>query len=230
VSFMITLWAGSLPPVLERLPDAQLRHLAVFTSRSREEGRERFRLHVGYFDDLSAAEPILDRVRQWYPSAWAVPAERHTALARLPALAALGPSLPVPPVPPDREAVACGALAIDPIGPPDAAPVPLFMHDSVDSPVAAPCPLTPRQTLTLLEEPAVREPAVAEPAVPEPAVAEPVVPEQAVAEPVVPEPAAPTFRDGGHARAPLEVSEWRAAAPKTSSKPKATSWLKRLTA
>jgi hypothetical protein len=215
VSFMITLWAGSLPPVLARLPDAQLRHLAVFTSRSREEGRERFRLHVGYFDDLSAAEPVLDRVRQWYPSAWAVPAERHAALARLPALAALAPSLTVPPVPPEREAVACGALAIDPIRPPDG----LLLHESVDSPVAAPSWLTPRQTLTLLEEPAVREPAVAEAVVAEPTVAEPVVPEPA-----------PTFRDGGHARAPLEVSEWRAAAPKTSSKPKATSWLKRLTA
>jgi hypothetical protein len=211
VSFMITLWAGSLPPVLERLPDAQLRHLAVFTSRSREEGRERFRLHVGYFDDLSAAEPILDRVRQWYPSAWAVPAERHATLARLPALAALAPSLPVPPAPPEREAVACGALAIDPIRPPDA----LLTHESVDSPVAAPSWLTPRETLALLEEPAVREPAVRERAVPEP---------------VAPEPAAPTFRDGGRVRAPLEVSEWRAAAPKTSSKPKATSWLKRLTA
>jgi hypothetical protein len=172
VSFMITLWAGSLPPVLERLPDAQLRHLAVFTSRSREEGRERFRLHVGYFDDLSAAESILGRVRQWYPSAWAVPAERHAALVRLPALVA---------------------------------PVPLSMHDSADSPVEAPSSLTPRETLTLLEEPAVPEP-------------------------TVPEPAAPTFRGGGPARAPLEISEWRAAAPKSPRKPKATSWLKRLTA
>jgi hypothetical protein len=192
VSFMITLWAGSLPPVLARLPDAQLQHLAVFSSRSREEGRERFRLHVGYFDDLSAAERTLHRVRQWYPSAWAVPAEWHAALARLPALVALASSPPVPPVPPEREAAACGALA---------APVPLSMHNSVDSPVAAPCSLTPRETLTLLEEPAA------------------------------PEPAVHTLRgDGGHARAPLEVSEWRAAAPKSPSKPKATSWLKRLTA
>jgi hypothetical protein len=173
VSFVITLWAGSLPPVLARLPDAQLRHLAVFSSRSREEGRERFRLHLGYFDDLPAAERILDRVREWYPSAWAVPAERHAALARLPALVALAPSPPVP----------------------------LLVHDSVDSPVAAPPSLTPRETLTLLEEPAA------------------------------PEPAVPTFRDDGvRARAPLAVSEWRAEAPKSPSKPKATSWLKRLTA
>jgi hypothetical protein len=201
VSFMITLWAGSSPPVLARLPDAQLRHLAVFTSRSREEGRERFRLHVGYFDDLPATERILGRVRQWYPSAWAVPAERHAALARLPALVALAP---LPPVPPEREPVACGALAIDPIRPPDAAPVPpvpLLMRDSVDSTVAAPSSLTPRETLTLLEEPAAQEPAVH------------------------------TFRgDGGHARPPLAVSEWRPEAPKPPSKSKATSWLKRLTA
>jgi hypothetical protein len=177
VSFMITLWAGSSPPVLQRLPDAQLQHLAVFSSRSREEGRERFRLHVGYFDDLSAAERTLHRVRQWYPSAWAVPAERHAALARLPALVARAPS------------------------PPDAAPVPLSMHESVDCPVAAPSSLTPRETLTLLEEPAA------------------------------PEPAVHMFRgDGGHAGAPLEVSEWRPASPKSPGKPKATSWLKRLTA
>jgi hypothetical protein len=178
VSFMITLWAGSLPPVLARLPDAQLQHLAVFSSRSREEGRERFRLHVGYFDDLPAAEGILDRVREWYPSAWAVPAERHAALERLPARVALASSPPVPPV-----------------------PLLLLVHDSVDSPMAAPSSLTPRETLTLLEEPAA------------------------------PVPAVPTFRsDGGHAREPLMVSEWRAEAPKSPSRPKATSWLKRLTA
>jgi hypothetical protein len=220
VSFMITLWAGSLPPVLARLPDAQLQHLAVFSSRSREEGRERFRLHLGYFDDLSTAERTLRRVRQWYPSAWAVPAERHAALARLPALAAPCPLTPretltlleepaapepaapaVPAVPPEREAVAWGALAIDPVRPPDTAPVPLSMHDSVDFPVAAPWPLTPRETLALLEAPAA------------------------------PEPAVHLLRgDGGHPRASLEVSEWRPAAPKSSSKPKATSWLRRLTA
>jgi hypothetical protein len=198
---MINLWAGSSPPVLTRLPDAQLQHLAVFSSRSREEGRERFRLHLGYFDDLPAAERILDRVREWYPSAWAVPAERHAALARLPALGALASSLPVAPVPPEREAIACGALAVDPIRPPEAAPVPLSMHVSVDFPVAAPSPLTPRETLTLLEEPAAPDPAVR------------------------------TFHgDGTPARAPLAVSEWRAEAPKSPSKPKATSWFKRLTA
>jgi hypothetical protein len=187
---MITLWAGSLPPVLARLPDAQLQHLAVFSSRSREEGRERFRLHLGYFDDLSAAERTLRRVRQWYPSAWAVPAERHAALARLPALAAPAPSAPVPPVPPEGAAVACCALAMS---------VPLATHDSVDSPVAAECSLTPRETLTLLEAPAASEPAV-------------------------------HSGDGGHPRASLEVSEWRPAAAKSSSEPKRSSWLKRLTA
>jgi hypothetical protein len=204
VSFMITLWAGSLPPVLARLPDAQLQHLAVFSSRSREEGRERFRLHVGYFDDLSAAERTLHRVRQWYPSAWAVPAERHIALARLPAPVALASSPPAPPVPPEREAVACGALAIDPIRTPDAAPVPLSMHDSVDCPVAAPSSLTPRETLALLEGPAAPETADLH---------------------------VHTVRgDDGPARTPLEVSEWQPAAPKSPRKPKATSWLKRLTA
>jgi hypothetical protein len=216
VSFMITLWAGSLPPVLARLPDAQLRHLAVFTSRSREEGRDRFRLHVGYFDDLSAAERILHRVRQWYPSAWAVPAERHAALARLPSLVPLSPPPDAAPVPPEREAVACGALAVEVAINPIRSPVPLMVHDSADSPVAPPSALTPRETLTLLEEPAVPEPAIPGPTIPEPA---------------MPEPAVRTLRgDGAHARVPLEVSEWRVEAPKSPSRPKARSWLKRLTA
>jgi hypothetical protein len=224
VSFMITLWAGSLPPVLARLPDAQLRHLAVFTSRSREEGRDRFRLHVGYFDDLSAAERILHRVRQWYPSAWAVPAERHAALARLPSL--VPPPPDAAPVPPEREAVAFGALAIEVAIDPIQSAVPLVVHDSADSTVAPPSWLTPRETLTLLEEPAVPEPAVTKPTV-----TKPTVTEQAVTEPTVTEPAAHRFRgDGAHARAPLEVSEWRVEAPKSPSRPKARSWLKRLTA
>jgi hypothetical protein len=104
-------------------------------------------------------------------------------------------------VPPEREAVAWGALSIDPIRPPDTAPMLLAMHDSIDSPVAEACSLTPQETLALLEAPAA------------------------------PEPAAHLLRgDGGHPRASLEVSEWRPADPKSSSKPKATSWLRRLTA
>lgn len=81
-SFIINLWAGSSPLPLARLPRLDLEHLEVFTSRTREEGRERFRLHVGYFDNPRAAERILQRVREVYPTAWVVPAERHLPVAR----------------------------------------------------------------------------------------------------------------------------------------------------
>jgi hypothetical protein len=86
-SVMITVWSGSSPPPLEPLPVPELAHLDVFTSRSSEEGRERYRLHVGYFADPIVAERVLPRVREIYPSAWVVPASRHRPLARLKALA-----------------------------------------------------------------------------------------------------------------------------------------------
>jgi hypothetical protein len=82
-SFIINLWAGSSPPALARLPHLEFQHLEVFTSRTREEGRERFRLHVGYFDNPQVAERILKRVRDVYPTAWVVPADRHLPVARL---------------------------------------------------------------------------------------------------------------------------------------------------
>jgi len=100
-SVMITVWSGSSPPPLEPLPIPGLAHLEVFTSRSSEEGRERYRLHVGYFADPTAAERVLPRVREIYPSAWVVPASRHRPLARLKALAMQGwtaaPDSPVTP-------------------------------------------------------------------------------------------------------------------------------------
>ncbi|MGA2191207.1 MAG: hypothetical protein ABSH33_22045, partial [Steroidobacteraceae bacterium] len=86
-SVMITVWSGSSPPPLEPLAVPELAHLEVFTSRSSEEGRQRYRLHVGYFDDPSAAERVLPRVREIYPCAWVVPASRHRPLVRMPAAA-----------------------------------------------------------------------------------------------------------------------------------------------
>jgi len=100
-AFMITLLAGVAPPVLKRLPAPDLEHLSVFSSRSREDGRDRYRLHVGYFDDESTAQALLERVRIWYPQAWAVAAGRYTVLERLPSLAAPIKEPAHPPVVPD---------------------------------------------------------------------------------------------------------------------------------
>ena len=50
------------------LPD--LKRFTFFVSRRFEEGRERFRLHIGYFATLAEAEEWLAVVREIYPGAW----------------------------------------------------------------------------------------------------------------------------------------------------------------
>ncbi len=49
----------------------ELRRFHFFVSRRFEEGRERFRLHMGYFATLAEAEEWLGVVREIYPGAWA---------------------------------------------------------------------------------------------------------------------------------------------------------------
>jgi hypothetical protein len=166
-SFIINLWAGSSPPVLERLPDEKFQHLTVFTSRSREQGQDRFRLHVGYFDDQVAAEAAVQLVRKWYPSAWVVPANRHTPLAKLrgqgpaPSPVAEPPSSPIA-VPPVLSEVTHTSKSAGPERAPGGADI-LGTPENEN--------LSPVQVLALLEEPVVT-PAVEKPR--EEAVVEPV--------------------------------------------------------
>jgi hypothetical protein len=49
----------------------ELQRFNFFVSRRFEEGRERFRLHMGYFATLAEAEEWLNVVREIYPGAWA---------------------------------------------------------------------------------------------------------------------------------------------------------------
>jgi hypothetical protein len=53
---------------------AELKRFTFFVSRQREDGRERFRLHMGYFASQDEAESLLGAVRDVYPAAWAGPA------------------------------------------------------------------------------------------------------------------------------------------------------------
>ena len=77
------------------LPD--LKRFTFFVSRRFEEGRERFRLHMGYFATLAEAEEWLAVVREIYPGAWAGEApgrklrERAAAAAAAQAQHAAGP-------------------------------------------------------------------------------------------------------------------------------------------
>ena len=75
----------------------ELRRFTFFVSRRFEEGRERFRLHMGYFATLAEAEEWLSVVREIYPGAWAGEApgrklrERAAAAAAAQAQYAAGP-------------------------------------------------------------------------------------------------------------------------------------------
>jgi hypothetical protein len=68
--YVITLCTASLPMVL-RVPFVhELEGFSVFRSHSMEDGRERFRLYVGYFDSATSAHAALPIVRKYYPAAW----------------------------------------------------------------------------------------------------------------------------------------------------------------
>jgi hypothetical protein len=71
-AFVINLVSSTSPVALTRPDHAGLRRFNFFVSRRREQdGRERFRLHMGYFESQEEAEKLLDIVREIYPGAWA---------------------------------------------------------------------------------------------------------------------------------------------------------------
>lgn len=72
--FIVTLASSTTPMALEVPSLAELAGLAVFRSRKVEDGRDRFRLHLGYFESVNAAEAVLPAVRRHFPAAWVGPA------------------------------------------------------------------------------------------------------------------------------------------------------------
>ena len=88
--FVINLCASTTPVALTPPDHAGLKRFTFFVSRRREEGRERFRLHMGYFESQEEAEKLLDIVREIYPGAWAglSPGQRLRARAQARAQAA----------------------------------------------------------------------------------------------------------------------------------------------
>lgn len=73
-SFVINLCASTSPMALSHPNTPELKRYTFFVSRQREDGRERFRLHMGYFASQEEAEALLAAVRDVYPAAWAGPA------------------------------------------------------------------------------------------------------------------------------------------------------------
>ena len=84
-TFVINLCSSTTPMALVH-PDApELKRFRFFISRRLEDGRERFRLHMGHFETLEEAEDWLSVVRDIYPGAWAgeAPGKRLRAGAAL---------------------------------------------------------------------------------------------------------------------------------------------------
>jgi hypothetical protein len=69
--FVINLTSSTTPMALSQPKDPTLAQYTFFVSRRLEDGRERFRLHMGYFETMQSAEEMLVVVRDVYPGAWA---------------------------------------------------------------------------------------------------------------------------------------------------------------
>ena len=95
--YVINLCASTTPMALEQPKDGALKRFSFFISRRREDGRERFRLHMGYFASPDEAQEWLAVVRELYPAAWVgeAPGKKLRAAARAAALEAKGGTAPV---------------------------------------------------------------------------------------------------------------------------------------
>jgi hypothetical protein len=104
--FVLNLCSSTTPMALAQSELPELKRFTFFVSRRFEEGRERFRLHMGYFATLAEAEEWLNVVREIYPGAWAGEApgrklrERAAAAAAAQAQHAVGPQQQRAPSPP----------------------------------------------------------------------------------------------------------------------------------
>jgi hypothetical protein len=96
--FVINLRSSTTPMALSQPNDPALARFKFFMSRRLEDGRERFRLHMGFFETLAEAEEWLATVREIYPGAWAgeAPGKRLKARAAESAAPASAPAAAAP--------------------------------------------------------------------------------------------------------------------------------------
>ena len=183
----------------------ELKRFTFFVSRRFEEGRERFRLHMGYFATLAEAEEWLNVVREIYPGAWAGEApgrklrERAAAAAAAQAQHAAGPQQQggAPRAPAAR-------VATVPPSPPESL--------SMKVPVLQAAPAIARAPAPVAARPVARSAAVAAPAAARAAAAAAVVaPPKAAVVSVPPKYTAPLRASAPAAPAP------RAPAPKAAA-------------
>jgi hypothetical protein len=151
--FVLNLCSSTTPMALAQTELPELKRFTFFVSRRFEEGRERFRLHMGYFATLAEAEEWLSVVREIYPGAWAgeTPGrklrERATAAAAAQARHAVGPQPRVVTAPARAPAPAPAAA------PPPAAAIPAAVRVPV---VHAPPPAARRAAAAPVAAPVAR--------------------------------------------------------------------------
>ena len=162
--FVLNLCSSTTPMALAQTDLPELKRFTFFVSRRFEEGRERFRLHMGYFATLAEAEEWLAVVREIYPGAWAGEApgrklrERAAAAAAAQAQHAAGPQPRVATA--VRETAAPAARTSLP-------PIPLNVP-VVHAPVVQPAPARPRTAPAVAKAPAAAVAARRAPAAPTP--------------------------------------------------------------
>jgi hypothetical protein len=121
--FVINLCASTSPMALAQPNVPALKRYTFFVSRQRDDGRDRFRLHMGYFASQEEADQLLAVVRDIYPAAWTGPAPAGSAPRRN--RAAVRPVAVAPaatPAIPERTAEAPAPVAAAPAIPPPSLP------------------------------------------------------------------------------------------------------------
>ncbi|MCU0757755.1 MAG: hypothetical protein MUF07_00965 [Steroidobacteraceae bacterium] len=144
----------------------ELARYTFFVSRRREEGRERFRLHMGYFATRDEAEQMLALVRDLYPAAWVgeTPGRKLPAVGRGATAAAAAPpsDLPVEPAAPAAARPAAASPAATATSQPPASGA------ATPTPAPAPAPAPATATAAPLPTTAPAAPAAAAPRKPGP--------------------------------------------------------------
>src|SRR5436190_6976236 len=121
--FVINLTSSTTPMALSQPKDPTLAQFSFFVSRRLEDGRERFRLHMGYFETAQAAEEMLVVVRDVYPGAWVSEAPGKKLRGNKPqAAAAAPPATPVASTPTPAAPVRAAAPPAPPAPQPAASP------------------------------------------------------------------------------------------------------------
>lgn len=206
--YVINLCASTTPMALVQPKSDALKRFTFFVSRRREEGRERFRLHMGYFASTEEADEWLGVVRELYPAAWVgeAPGKKLRAAARAVAAPPALASTPVAASAPAPTPAAPPPIAAAPVAPPATPPAMAALSNVrevlalLEDDTSATRPM-PVQTLYVPPPPVLPEhiptvqaltpaPMAVRPAAPKPTAKKPVAPKAAPAKPMAAKPVA----------------------------------------